>query len=160
VKVYGTVGGGSETLLATLDASMISGIVGTQASPRTFTAMDGNTYSGALYWGNSGVSSPSPTPNYLDIYINVQMSDSTTNITKVVFGGNYMEFDNVTTSTVWQSSIAAATIPTVTAISPSSGSSSGGTSVTITGTNFVGGQPPSLWAATPVPRPTSSLPHR
>jgi hypothetical protein len=50
-------------------------------------------------------------------------------------------------------------IPTVTAVAPNTGPSAGGTSVTITGTNFTGGAPMVTVPRPPMPPPTSPSPN-
>lgn len=94
VDVYS---GGS--LLATFDTQSLTDIVGSKANPNPVLASDGNTYSGAAWYGN-----PNTQFNNWDVsrfnyaYINMGLDDPNATFDKIVIRGAYFEFDNLTTS--------------------------------------------------------------
>jgi MYXO-CTERM domain-containing protein len=87
------------TLLATFDTQSLTNILGAKESPNSVLASDGNTYSGAQWYGN-----PNPGLNNSDVgrfqyaYINMGVSDPDATFDKLVIRGGYFEFDNMTTS--------------------------------------------------------------
>ncbi len=88
-----------ETLLATFDTQSLTDILGAKDTPNSVVASDGNTYSGALWYGN-----PNPGLNNADVgrfqyaYVNIGLSDPAATFDKIVIRGAYFEFDNLTTS--------------------------------------------------------------
>ena len=104
-----------------------------------FTQPTADSLSGTLYQDEAGATEVS-----YDDYTNYMYSGDASVTFRASAAGEYTftagfldeNLDPVTTKTV--KIIVAASAPTVTSISPSSGLTAGGTSVTITGTNFTG----------------------
>jgi hypothetical protein len=90
-----------ENLLATFNTQSLTDIVGLKESPNSVLASDGNTYSGDLWYGN-----PNPGMNDSDVsrfiyaYVNMGLSDPNATFDRIVFRGEYFEFDNLTTSPI------------------------------------------------------------
>jgi hypothetical protein len=92
----------SGNLAATFSTSTISDLLGAQNSPNQVLAADGQTYSGALWYGNPnpGLNAPG-VQNTIFAYVNAGLSDPNATFDKIVFRGQYFEFDNVTTSAIY-----------------------------------------------------------
>jgi len=86
-------------LLATFDTQSLTDILGLKATPNSVLAFDGNTYSGALWYGNpnSGLNNDD-VGRFQYAYVNMGLSDPNATFDKIVIRGAYFEFDNLTTS--------------------------------------------------------------
>ena len=86
-------------LLATFDTQALTDLLGTKASPNLVLASDGNTYSGALWYGNPNASlNDAESGQFIYAYVNMGLSDPNATFDKIVVRGNNFEFDNLTTS--------------------------------------------------------------
>jgi hypothetical protein len=95
VNIYGT----GDTLLGSFNASAIINLIGPKGTPNSVVAADGQTYSGALYYGNpNGTFGQPDSLNEPYAYVNLRLSDPTLTFTRIDFTGPGFEFDNVTIS--------------------------------------------------------------
>jgi hypothetical protein len=92
----------SGNLVGTFSTSTVTDLVGAKANPNQVLASNGQTYSGALWYGNPnpGLNEPS-VQDTIFAYVNAGLSDSNASFDKIVFRGQYFEFDNVTTSAIY-----------------------------------------------------------
>ena len=107
VRIYGA----GSTLLATFDSTVIPALIGPKNAPNNVLAADGQTYSGALYYGNPNGSFGTPASlNEPYAYVNLRLSDRDATFSRIDLTGPGFEFDNLTVSSAYYDP-AAAPIP-------------------------------------------------
>ena len=83
------------TLLGTLTTGSLISLLGTPSSPLSVVAVDGLSYSGNLYYGNSNFS-PSLNGQEPYVYVNLGLTDPSLAFTRIDFSGAGFELDNLT----------------------------------------------------------------
>jgi gliding motility-associated-like protein len=125
VTIFGSCGG-SEIQLGTFTSQTVLNLL----AGSTVTAVDGTSYSTSLYRRSNAANEPFA-------YINLELDDPTTYITRIAFSGAGFEFDNITTSTGYgAATYSTPSAPTITSITAGSGS----VSVNFTAPTSDGGQ--------------------
>ena len=91
------------TLLGTLATSNIVSIVGSKNNPNQVIAADGLSYSGSAWYGNPNPDMPNSSlvDNSIFAYVNAGLEDADVDFNRIVFRGQWFEFDNVTTSATY-----------------------------------------------------------
>ncbi len=126
VTIFGSCGG-NEIQLGTFTAQTVLNLL----SGSTVTAVDGNNYNSSLYRRANAANEPFA-------YINLELDDPSIYFTRIVFSGSGFELDNITTTTGYgAATYSTPSAPTITSITPGSGS----VSVNFTAPTSDGGQP-------------------
>jgi hypothetical protein len=83
------------SLLGTLTTESIVSLLGTPSSPLAVIAVDGLSFSGDQFYGNSNFN-PSPNDQEPYVYVNLGLTDPSLAFTRIDFSGAGFELDNLT----------------------------------------------------------------